>query len=99
MSKRSEAIELVNYMDSFDDLKAISDAIRSRWHVLQQPAKAARTEKTQQLAANFRMGQMVTFYHKNMPITGNIVKMNAKTAKVKTGNGVWNVDYSLLEAK
>lgn len=79
--------DFVSSIDSFEDLKALSQALKQRWDQL-----------TNQQVTKFNYGDEVEFDSKRgMTVTGTITKINTKTIKIKTPMGlVWNVSPGLL---
>lgn len=95
MTKQSmrfmEISKLISQVDNIEDLTVISNLLRDRYSYLQ-----TRTARA------FRMGDRVSWYSAKrggMKLFGIVQKVNKKTIKVRTNEGVlWSVSPSLLES-
>jgi hypothetical protein len=65
--------------------------------VIDQEEPPPRQTK-QKSRSDFRVGDSVSFLDRSMqPVAGKIVKLNPKTASIKTSTSEWRVAYQLLQ--
>ena len=84
----TQIVSQIYNIDSMDDLRAITNAIRCR-----------RTELSNRLKGNFRIGQRVWFLSKtkNEKVYGVIHQIDKKNIQVKVDDyNIWRVSPSLL---
>jgi len=82
----SSATKAIFALTSMEQLREAQNAINVRVREIQIRA-----------AHSFSVGDKVSFKSRyGETITGNIIKINQKTVKVKTATTIWNVTGSLL---
>lgn len=84
----STILDRTNNMN-IEDLKAINDAVKTRWNSIQYHT-----------AQNFKRGDNVKFFVRKTGrnVLGKVTKVNAKTVQVmSTDNVSWKVAPQLLE--
>lgn len=88
MENLNQIIRDIRAHASIEDIRAIEDAIRVRFDIINRSA-----------SYEFRIGDTVRFNSKTRGIiTGKISKINRKTIKVTTDSGmIWKVSPTLLE--
>lgn len=84
-----KAVNVILNINSKEDLKMISMALKTRW-----------SEIEYEVGSKLTIGKMVKFMTKRgTTVQGRVTKVNMKTVKVVTdGNVVWTVSPSLLSA-
>ncbi len=85
---RNTIVSNIFNVNSLDDLRYISQAIKQRWGELESRG-----------TLNFRVGNSVKFTSRKQGgriLAGIVVKVNRKTISVRVDNTVWRVTPSLL---
>jgi len=87
LTMTDELITAVSNLTNNDDINLVIEAV-----------KIARDKINSLTRLAFRVGESVTFTHKNSVISGKIKKINPKNILVKAESGmVWTIGPSLLE--
>ena len=63
------------------------------------PRRATLVTPQDEARAAFRLGDKVTFAGPDGPVGGEIVKLNARTARIRCAQARWVVPYGLLQAR
>ncbi len=80
-------------------MNAIRNADNNTLDAIVEMVKARRSMISREVASSFSVGDAVFFNDKRgMKVTGTILKINPKTIRVSTNNGLWKVSPSLLKA-
>jgi hypothetical protein len=80
-------------------MNAIRNADNDTLDAIISMVRARRSMISQEIKGSFSVGDAVFFNDKRgMKVTGTILKINPKTIRVSTTNGMWKVSPSLLKA-
>lgn len=80
-------------------MNAIRNADNATLDAMIDLIKARRSSIQREVGSSFSVGDAVFFNdRRGMKVTGTILKINPKTIKVSTTNGLWKVSPSLLMA-
>ena len=81
----SEITKAIRSIDSFDDLKAINNAISNQWSSIQK-------DMQKQVA----VGDRVTFKHKGRTVEGTVTKLLVKNITVESDYGTFRCSPNIL---